>query len=77
MPWPEAIFDPALAHPDMLFGNAGCGGPDGTQLGAHPWRTTADLTTPASTKFDKQKLAKTERASLISVEAIATLGTVP
>ncbi|HTV24975.1 MAG TPA: hypothetical protein VMG12_40055 [Polyangiaceae bacterium] len=106
MPEYCAIFDPAFAHPDMLFGNAGCGGSNGTRLGVHPrpessganssagytirtqrhpeatsgaafGNATADLTNPAFIKFDK--LAKTERASLISVtaEAIAILGTVP
>lgn len=86
----DAIFDPAFAHPDMLFGNAARGGPGCTHLdGAHPRRSKADLTRSAlshSALFSRfiqppysEVPATTDRASLISVttEAIATLGTVP
>lgn len=47
MPKTEAIFDPVSAHPDMLFGNAGRGGPHGTHLrGESSRHTKADLTKP-------------------------------
>lgn len=83
IPGPEAIFDPVSAHPDMLFGNAGCGGPRRSHLGrAHPRHSKTELTNPALTNpavTNAEEPATTERASLISVtaEAIATLGTVP
>jgi hypothetical protein len=90
---PEAIFDPVFAHPDMLFGNAACGGPRRAHLGrAHPRHSETELTNPALTNpavappavtkpavTNPEVPATTERASLISVtaEAIAILGTVP
>jgi hypothetical protein len=74
---PEAIFDPVSAHPDMLFGNAACGAPVAlTSMGPIPALESRHH------PFGPHQLrmpATTDRASLISVtvEAIATLGTVP